>query len=127
MRKNGFTLIEIIGVLVVLAMIILLTLPNLMETLRRAEEKTYDDFLKTIELISENYISDNEELLDLTDPGDSLVIKVKDLIDSGLINSKIINPKTEKVINEDDFITVTVETDKTMKYEFESIDNRSAE
>lgn len=122
MRKNGFTLIEIIGVIIVMAMIILLTMPNVIETLRKAEAKNYEEFLKTIELVTEQYVESNANVLDLEVPGDFVVVEIEDIINAGYINSKIENPKTKEKINNNDIVTVTLEDDYTKSYVFKSID-----
>lgn len=119
MRKNGFTLVEIISILVVLAMIMLIVLPNLLSTLNKTEEKNYEEFIKSLNLASELYVEKNSNLYNLANSGDEAVILLGYLIDDGLVNYKIVNPKTEERIHREDKIRIVVQSDLRRIYTFE--------
>ena len=63
MKKKGFTLIEIIGVLVVIAILALIATPLVMSIIRNSKEgarkRSIDNYGKSIELAITSYLLDN--------------------------------------------------------------------
>ena len=92
--KKGFTLVEVLAVLVILAVIGMITIPAVNRIIDESKQKTYDS---QVELIIENakrWATDNNYLL----PDDDSVYKlpVKRLIDeeylSNIKDGKLKNP-----------------------------------
>ena len=68
MNKKGFTLVEILGVIVILGTIMLIAIPEVMDTVRKAE-------LKTLLISAREYVkSTNDKLYILETNGDSAII-----------------------------------------------------
>lgn len=60
--NKGFTLIEIIGIVVILAVIMIVTVPMLETTLRNSDKKRIETFKKNLVLVCDNYIVNNDLL-----------------------------------------------------------------
>lgn len=126
MKEKGFTLVEMIGVLLVLAVILSVSVPSIINMLDKQAEKKYEDYKKTLFLASETYVERNRDITDgifnfLDNTGDTACITLNTLIANGYIKSSLVDPKENKKVTEIDyFIKVTVETDKTLNYEYKS-------
>lgn len=115
MNKNrGFTLVEVIGVVLILSLILIISVPSLTRTLKRNEQKKYDAYLDNVKLASENYFV--TKVLK-NDSVDNYSIKLGDLIDEGYITEVITNPKNEKKLSRDTEINITKKEDGTYNYE----------
>ena len=88
--KKGFTLIEMLGVIVILSLLILITYTGAITMNRKAKEKEFEDYKKTLYMSYETYInSNNIEVVD------NMSISVTELINE--INIDVIeNPNTKK-------------------------------
>ena len=58
MNKKGFTLVELIGVIVLLAAIALIAVPQITKTIDRSKEKTYRDQIDALLQASRRYVSE---------------------------------------------------------------------
>ena len=119
MKKNGFTLIEIIAVVTILAVMLLVSLPALTSTLKNSKEKKYNDYLDDLYMAAENYVVVNDYLLtELNYSNGGVFIKISDLINTGYVASNKENPKTESNINPEATIRVTKNVDNTYGYSY---------
>ncbi len=59
MKKNGFTIVEILGVVVVLAVIMALLIPNLTNSSTKAKNKLYETKISMLEKAAVLYAQDN--------------------------------------------------------------------
>ena len=125
-NKKGFTLIEMITVLVLISLIALITITSVTKLLNSSKDKLYENQMEQIESAARLWGADNMLIL----PNDStsnvvceyknidscpedykkLIIDLKLLQDSGYIGQDIKNPKTNKPIT-----NVTIEIEKTGK------------
>lgn len=118
MKKNrGFTLVEIIGVVVVLSIILIIAVPSLTKTLKKNEQNKYNDYIDSLEIAAENYVVDKLKLGETID--ETLYITIGDLIDAGYVKNIIKNPENEGVLSRDTRISVIKEIDGTFKYNVE--------
>ncbi len=115
---RGYTLVEVIVVLVILSLILLISFPSIMRTLQQAEERHYEEFVNTIIAASEVYIEMEEDVYNLEDPGDTVTITVADLVDAGLYSGNIRNPKTEEMVDLNDEIVITLEENYVKDFEY---------
>lgn len=103
-NRKGFTLIELIAVIVILSIILIVVVPNLIETYKQSKLKSEGMFVKQLTKSIESYVSLNGSNLEYTDFGEakkSLIvedtdksytvkiskstIKIQDIIDSNII------------------------------------------
>ena len=89
-NKNGFTMIELLAVLVVLAVITAITVPVINNALKSSRESSYDRQLNTI-------IDGAKNIGNLPSSGESKTITLRDLKDEGFVAEDITNPETKKL------------------------------
>lgn len=91
--KKGFTLIELILVILLLSIIALISIPVITGITKDAKNKTYDQQLEAIYNAARNYATKNSRILPEEDEYDSSCISVTDMQKAGVLESKdIINP-----------------------------------
>lgn len=111
--KKGFTLIEMLGIITVLAILLLVTFPNLSKSLKQTKETKNNNFTNNLKISAEAYIElnrDNYENLDI--PGTEISFSVQDLYDANLLKGQYEN------VNSQDKIKVIVGTDGILRYFF---------
>ncbi len=116
--KKGFTLAELIGVIVVLALISLITIPAISKILKQNKSGLCETQMNNILSAARSYGADNVFTLPTsTQPGeDTLEITLQDLIDGGYIEANIENPATREIIDPDSSIYI-IRTGKKWTYE----------
>ena len=120
MKKNsGFTLVELLGIVGVIAAILLFVKPSIIGMLKKNDEKEYDRFLTDLYLATESYIQINiQNYSSLETAGGTESVSMQDLIENGFIKSTVMNPKTKKKISELDTIQVTKQADGSYHYRY---------
>ena len=56
MKKHGFTLVEMLGILVVLSIIVVISVPAITSSLKKADQQRYDDWLDSLYIAAEENI-----------------------------------------------------------------------
>lgn len=102
-NKYGFTLVELLGAIVILALLSLIAIPVVTNVVKSNKQKLYEIQLKNIESAAKAWGSDN--LGELPDPGDSIKISLEDLQENGYIEKNLKNPKTGEILKD---IEITV-------------------
>lgn len=118
MKKNAFTLIELMAVIVILATLALIVIPAVDRSIKRSNEKAYKVQVSNIEAAAQNWMADalsgkvegyvisslpckntyvdgscTDGLIRLPDSGESITITLQDLIDGKYIEKDVKNPK----------------------------------
>lgn len=117
MSKNrGFTLVEVIGVIIILSLIMIVAVPSLTRTLKRNEQKKYDTYLDNVKLAAENHFV--RTILPSGDIEYPYEFTLGDLIDNGYITEVITNPSNNnKKLSRDTKISINKEVDGTFSYD----------
>lgn len=118
-KKNGFTLIELIGIIVILGVLVAIGVPSLLKTLNNNKNKEYETFEKNLFLATESYIQKHQDSFsNLNSENGSAMVSINTLVDNGLIKRSLINPKTGQKINLLDFVKVTtmIDSGKNNRY-----------
>ena len=93
--KKGFTLVEVLAVIVILGMLIMLIVPNVNSLLKEGESALHQEQIDSVVRATKKYMVENFN--SLPEGSDSTAVYVDDLISSGVIdNDKVIDPKTKK-------------------------------
>ena len=92
MKKNGFTLVEVITVIVILGIIILIAVPSYIGISENLKQKQYENKLKQIEIKATEWANDNNITDDTT-------ITVSRLVDDGYVNMDDETSNDKRVIN----------------------------
>lgn len=100
-KRKGFTLVEIIvtvGLLAVLAVIIILNVNN---NLKHQEDKEYAEFINKIKSTANVYIAASPEVEKYIKMEKYYIITIDNLNDAGLISTGIIiDPESKKVLKD---------------------------
>lgn len=92
-KKNGFTLIELIAVLVILTIIMSIAIPSISASIERSKDKQKNSKISIIESAAELYATDRRGQISSS----SCYIKLDQIQSSGLLDAEeIINPVTNE-------------------------------
>lgn len=93
--KNGFTLAELLGVIALLGIIGMITIPAIDSSLNKGKDELYDTQIEQIKKGGQDYYT--EHLKEMPkDDGDESCRTIKQLQDDGYLPIDIKNPKTNK-------------------------------
>lgn len=107
MNKKGFTLVELMGVIVILGLILVISIPTIINTLRESEIEEVEIFKQELYMAAESYYLENIHRFDFSvNPTQN--VYVNELIDEGYISGTRINPLREQRISyENSYIELT--------------------
>lgn len=109
--KKGFTLAELLGVIVILSLIALITVPAITDTLQNYKIKLCNTQLEEIISAAKTWGADNLVKLPSSE-GQTKTVSLKTLSDYGYIDAVIQNPVTKENF---DLETTTVTITKQVK------------
>lgn len=90
-NKKGFTLVELIGVITLLAIIALITVPIINSSIKKSNEKIYNEQISSIINGAKKWVVVNGPKNDT-----SFTITLEELVDSQIIeNDKVIDPRDD--------------------------------
>ena len=98
MNKKGFTLVELLAVIVILGLLIAIISPVVKNLINDSENNLSEQQKKLVVEATKKYMIENSELL--PEGSNRAIVYMSDLIDKGVIdNDKIIDPKSKGEIN----------------------------
>ena len=121
MNKKGFTLAEILGVIVIISLLLLLIMPTIINKISQNGDKAGEINDNLIFDAIDNYIEEN---IGTNKPG-TYCIPIQDLIDDGQLVSPVIDVETGEDIS-DKTIYVTIDNDGNITHEIVEKDKCSA-
>lgn len=96
LNNKGFTLVEVIAVVVILSILTVLLVPNVTGLLNKGEEDAYENLKQSILVASREYITDNRYYIELYEEEDLIIDevtysarKIKKISDFEVVDSKI--------------------------------------
>jgi competence protein ComGC len=98
MKEKAFTLIEMLGIVTILGIILLISLPTLNRTLKSMKVDQTDNLEKNIAISAEAYIELNRDKYPELDEEQTVTITVKDLYDANLLKGNQGIDMTKKII-----------------------------
>jgi prepilin-type N-terminal cleavage/methylation domain len=113
MKKNGFTLIEIIAVVTLIAAISLMMMPLIINQINKSSSKIADSTIKVIDGATTNFVDENETEYPKLQ-GKIYCIKVKTLLEYEYLKEPLENEKGKKIVDTE---TDTVRVEFISKYE----------
>ena len=117
MRKNGFTMVELIAIVVIMACILLIVLPALNNTIKNSEEKKKEEALNNIYMAAENYLMANYDNYKIDNSGDVTYVYIIDLISNNYMSIDTLNPNNDSTFSNKDVVKITRNDDGTFDYE----------
>ncbi len=126
MNKKGFTLIETIMVIAILALLMLILVPNVISLINKNNIKSCQNLEASIKNAAKVYVANNKYQLgfscNASETTSIVKIPIQDLINSGdlkLQNDNLVNPKNNSTIKQDKEITVKYDCNKKIfTYDF---------
>ena len=106
MKRKGFTLTELMGVLIILGLLSLIIIPLVSNILKEQKEKQYEQQITNIKLMAKNFGVDNLSILPTKD-NESMDITIGQLKSLGYVEKNIVNPITEQAISDCARVTIT--------------------
>lgn len=121
MKNKGFTLIEILGVVTILAVIMLIAVQPVTKMIKNSKEETYEKQLDAI--VEAARLWGNEHREELPQNNDeTLIITISQLQQSGYLDEDLVNPETQEPIT-DDQVSVQVVKRSSKHYGYYIIEN----
>lgn len=123
--KKGFTLVELLGVIVILGLIAMIAIPTINSSLNSSRDKAYDEQVRTIEDTARTYMSKNSLKLPSQTEGSMCCLSVSTIQQAGLLTADDIkNPKYKKDSTEEEekyenFNGTVIITFTNNKYKYE--------
>lgn len=90
MNKRGFTLVELMGVLVILGVLLIFTVPTVTKTLKNSEKNEKAEYDNTVCLAVKSYVEIKREVYPFT-------ISLGELRDEGYLSTSLKNPETDSL------------------------------
>ncbi len=127
MNKKGFTLIEILMVLVILVTITVAGTFGIQSIQKKSEEKSLEELYSEILLAADVYLNENETFTTdlLNKEVDEKCIRIYTLQNEGLLSTSLTNPVTKKLIPGNLCVISYLSEDGTIKNSFnEDVDTK---
>lgn len=119
MKKKGFTLIEMMAVMMIIAIIAVLAVPPILTSIRNSKKEISDAMEQVIVSASDLYMSDNSNEYARYN-GNRYCITLRDLVESDKLTSPIYDPTTSQEISPDKFVKVDIFDNE---YSYEIVDD----
>lgn len=119
MKKKGFTLVEILGVLVVLSMLVLIIAPTIINRLSASKETANDSQNKIIFESTNTLIDADKEKYKLI-PGDVYCITLQNLLDENKLAEPLKDVTTNKPYDTNTTVKVVISNDSVRTFELVS-------
>ena len=116
-NKRGFTVVELLVVLVILGILITLAYISVSKYLNQARSTTYEDFEKNITSGVTNYLIDHTG--SIPNEGESLVVDVEKLVCEGYIEDLQDPRESSKTCNLDSYAIVKRNNDTSSNMDIE--------
>lgn len=110
MKNKGFTLIEVIAIMVVLVGIFLVSFPTLTNMAKSEEDNKYNNLVKDLCIAGKTYMYTNmDEFPELSVVGSEIELKIEELMIYGNVDKNLLNPKTNASVEEDTIKYIVLE------------------
>ena len=96
MNKRGFTLVELLAVIVLLGLVALIAAPAITGIIKQSKDSLSDSQIQSIEMSAKNWATDN--MAKLPSDGNCIVVSLSKLQAEGYADLEIKDPKTGKII-----------------------------
>lgn len=98
MKSKGFTLIELMGVIIILALIAIIATPNVIDQIRKLNSEVSKTQMAVFEAAADNYLSLNESQYPVED-GRVYCITLQEIVDAGILSDPIVDAATGETIS----------------------------
>lgn len=113
-NKKGFTLVEVLAVVVILGILTAIVVPNIFSSLTKAKTKSYNILIDTIKDNAKLYVSRHQEIVDAAILSDGhYTLTLNDLYQDKLLKVPVTDPRTNEEIPLTKTILITQESSKS--------------
>lgn len=105
MNKKAFTLVELIGVLVILSVLALVSVPAVLKIIKNSKQKVYDTNITMIKTAMQDWKNNNSTMLPTV--GEKIYLTISQLKREGHLEQELNNPLTDKAFPNDMLLTIT--------------------
>ena len=121
MRRKGFTLIELLTVIAILAVILLISVPIVIDNIGKSKEKSYENQVKLFIEGAKSYALEyNSEIEWLSDErGTYTKVPLRTLIKYDYFDNEVMNAKTGEAFNIDTTIVTIYKNGEGYEFEYE--------
>lgn len=103
-NKRGFTLVELLAVVVILGILLAISIPAVTKWIERSRTEKLNSQRKTLVMAAENYVQDNTEMLPKK-VGEKTIVKAKDLKLHNYLKSDIIDA-SKRICTEKSYVEI---------------------
>ena len=115
MKTKGYTLMELLGVMIILGLILLISFPALINQIKKSNDAIDETTKLLIFNSTELYIDNNQNIYPMLS-GDIYYVQIQALVDEGLVSENL------KDLDVNNWVKVTVNANSTLS--FEIVDER---
>ena len=115
MKNKGFTLVELLAVIVILAIVLIIAVPGVLSIINKTKDNAFDRQLDMIKEASRLYITSDSDVTWVGQDTKMTTVTLDTLKAKGYLDQKIMNPKTKKEIT----CAKTVITKRGSKYDYD--------
>lgn len=105
MSKNGFTLIEILAVIIIIGVVSLITMPVVQRNITKSRQQAYNNQIDNIVKAAKDWSSENLRNLPENN-NEKLNISLEMLMSLGYLEDNLVDPLTDKYFSPDTVITI---------------------
>lgn len=109
MKKKGFTITELIAVIVILSIIAAIAVPIILNRVNRFRETSFEKIVLSIENATEQYVNNKFLQLEELSRFGHMTIRIDELLKEGFLSGDLINPTTGIPIPLNHVIYVTLD------------------
>ena len=110
-NKKGFTLVEIlvsIGLLALLGSVIAISLNRVFKD---NNKKHYNEYVEKIKSSAMLFVNNTVDIINDLNDNSFKIITIGDLIDNGYVNDSLVNPSTDEKVGKEEKIQVSYDSD----------------
>ena len=121
MKNKGFTLAEVLGVIIILGILVIVSFPPMLNQLKKSQNKLSDATLKILGTAAEQYM-DNHATTYPAQKGKTYCFKLETLVNAGYLKSPILDASTgDKIDETTNFIKFIIDKDNEYKHTYELV------
>ncbi len=107
MKIKGFTLVELLAVIVIVAIILVIAIPRVLKAIEKVKDSAYESQIELILDTVDNYIVLYNRELTITE--NEIVITLRDLHEKNMLPNPLTNPRGGIFDRDNTKIIVTIE------------------
>ena len=109
MNKKGFTIVEILAVITILAVLMMIALPAVTNLYNKHKINTWNNTVLLIEEATKEYVRDyRSQITGLDTEGDSVYIPLQKIVDASLVGWPLTDTRDSSKVNINTEVKVTI-------------------